>query len=112
MGAVMLQRPRRPATSPDARRAPWSPRGAYHRVCDRARACQRVPAACARHASGVPDDQVMTSPDLMIQAEGLRKHFGSTQALDGVDLAVTAGTVLGVLGPNGAGKTTAVRIIA
>ena len=48
----------------------------------------------------------------MIQAEGLRKRFGSTQALDGVDLAVPAGTVLGVLGPNGAGKTTAVRILA
>ena len=54
----------------------------------------------------------MTSPDLMIQAEGLRKRFGTTQALDGVDLAVPAGTVLGVLGPNGAGKTTAVRILA
>ncbi len=48
----------------------------------------------------------------MIQAEGLRKRFGTTQALDGVDLAVPAGTVLGVLGPNGAGKTTAVRILA
>ena len=48
----------------------------------------------------------------MIQAEGLRKRFGSTQALDGVDIAVRAGTVLGVLGPNGAGKTTAVRILA
>ena len=48
----------------------------------------------------------------MIQAEGLRKRFGSTQALDGVDLAVPAGTVLGVLGPNGAGKTTDVRILA
>ena len=48
----------------------------------------------------------------MIQAEGLRKRFGSTQALDGVDVAVPAGTVLGVLGPNGAGKTTAVRILA
>src|SRR3954470_14429927 len=47
-----------------------------------------------------------------IQAEGLVKHFGKTQALDGVDLAVRAGTVLGVLGPNGAGKTTAVRILA
>jgi oleandomycin transport system ATP-binding protein len=47
-----------------------------------------------------------------IQAEGLRKRFGSTQALDGVDLAAREGTVLGVLGPNGAGKTTAVRILA
>ncbi|WP_067461290.1 ATP-binding cassette domain-containing protein [Actinomadura macra] len=48
----------------------------------------------------------------VIQAEGLRKRFGETKALDGVDLAVKRGTVLGVLGPNGAGKTTAVRILA
>src|ERR1700750_356886 len=50
--------------------------------------------------------------DLAIQAEGLRKRFGKTQALDGVDLAMRRGTVLGVLGPNGAGKTTAVRVLA
>ncbi|TDD68401.1 ATP-binding cassette domain-containing protein [Actinomadura rubrisoli] len=48
----------------------------------------------------------------VIQAEGLRKRFGETHALDGVDIAVRRGTVLGVLGPNGAGKTTAVRILA
>src|SRR5215468_5998763 len=47
-----------------------------------------------------------------IEAEGLRKRFGATQALDGVDLAARRGSVLGVLGPNGAGKTTAVRILA
>jgi oleandomycin transport system ATP-binding protein len=47
-----------------------------------------------------------------IEATGLRKRFGTTQALDGVDLAAEAGTVLGVLGPNGAGKTTAVRVLA
>jgi oleandomycin transport system ATP-binding protein len=50
--------------------------------------------------------------DIAIQAEGLRKRFGDTQALDGVDLVARRGTVLGVLGPNGAGKTTAVRILA
>src|SRR3954469_25311361 len=50
--------------------------------------------------------------DYAIEAEGLRKRFGDTQALDGVDLAARRGTVLGVLGPNGAGKTTAVRILA
>jgi oleandomycin transport system ATP-binding protein len=47
-----------------------------------------------------------------IEATALKKRFGKTQALDGIDLAVTEGTVLGVLGPNGAGKTTAVRILA
>jgi oleandomycin transport system ATP-binding protein len=50
--------------------------------------------------------------ELVVRAEGLRKRFGKTQALDGVDLAMRRGTVLGVLGPNGAGKTTAVRVLA
>jgi oleandomycin transport system ATP-binding protein len=47
-----------------------------------------------------------------VEARGLVKRFGKTQALAGVDLAARTGTVLGVLGPNGAGKTTAVRILA
>ena len=49
--------------------------------------------------------------DVAVQTEGLRKSFGSTKALDGLDLAVPEGTILGLLGPNGAGKTTAVRIL-
>jgi oleandomycin transport system ATP-binding protein len=47
-----------------------------------------------------------------IEAHGLTKRFGKTQALAGIDLEVGEGRVLGVLGPNGAGKTTAVRILA
>jgi ABC-2 type transport system ATP-binding protein len=47
-----------------------------------------------------------------ILTEGLRKRYGDTVALDGLDLAVPDGTVCGLLGPNGAGKTTAVRILA
>ncbi len=47
-----------------------------------------------------------------IEAHGLSKRFGATQALDGIDLVTPEGRVLGVLGPNGAGKTTAVRILA
>jgi oleandomycin transport system ATP-binding protein len=50
--------------------------------------------------------------DHAIEATGLTKRFGETQALAGVDFAVPAGKILGVLGPNGAGKTTAVRIMA
>ncbi|MEU9180778.1 ATP-binding cassette domain-containing protein [Streptomyces sp. NPDC048550] len=46
-----------------------------------------------------------------IYAEGLVKTFGEVRALDGVDLDVPEGTVLGLLGPNGAGKTTAVRVL-
>ncbi len=47
-----------------------------------------------------------------VWAEGLRKRFGTTEALRGVDLEVPRGTVCGLLGPNGAGKTTAVRVLA
>src|ERR1700728_1634679 len=49
--------------------------------------------------------------DLMIQADGLAKRYGETQALAGVSFSVPAGSILGVLGPNGAGKTTAIRIL-
>ena len=47
-----------------------------------------------------------------IVVEGLKKSYGSVQALCGVDFAARTGSVLGLLGPNGAGKTTAVRILA
>ncbi len=46
-----------------------------------------------------------------VRTEALVKNYGSTRALDGVDLDITAGHVLGLLGPNGAGKTTTVRIL-
>jgi ABC-2 type transport system ATP-binding protein len=47
----------------------------------------------------------------MIRTSGLVKRFGKVTALDGLELAVPRGTILGLLGPNGAGKTTAVRIL-
>lgn len=47
-----------------------------------------------------------------ISARGLVKHYGSVRAIDGVDLDVEEGTVVGLLGPNGAGKTTTVKVLA
>jgi len=47
-----------------------------------------------------------------VVARGLVKHYGQVKALDGIDVTVPKGSVLGLLGPNGAGKTTAVRILA
>ena len=46
-----------------------------------------------------------------IEAHGLRKAFGTTVALDGIDLRVEEGRILGLIGPNGAGKTTALNAI-
>jgi len=46
-----------------------------------------------------------------IETTGLVKTFGSTRALDGVDLTIRSGTVYGLLGPNGAGKTTTIRVL-
>ena len=48
----------------------------------------------------------------MVEAYGLRKAFGEVRALDGLSLAVPAGSVLGLLGPNGSGKTTTVSILS
>src|SRR3954466_14501419 len=46
-----------------------------------------------------------------IEARGLRKSFGNTVALDGIDMRVEEGRILGIIGPNGAGKTTALNAI-
>jgi ABC-2 type transport system ATP-binding protein len=54
----------------------------------------------------------MTTQTPAVVAEGLRKRYGDTAALDGFELTVPAGTVCGILGPNGAGKTTAVRVLS
>jgi ABC-type multidrug transport system ATPase subunit len=48
----------------------------------------------------------------MIEVAGVKKAFGTTKALCGVDMMADRGKVLGLLGPNGAGKTTLVRILA
>src|SRR3954470_20535398 len=51
------------------------------------------------------------APDFAIDTRELRKFFGDVHAVDGVDLQVPTGSILGLLGPNGAGKTTTVRIL-
>lgn len=50
-------------------------------------------------------------PDAIV-LDGLKKRYGSSTALDGLDLVVPRGSVVGLLGPNGAGKTTTIRILA
>ncbi len=57
-----------------------------------------------------PKPSPASEPAIVVR--GLVKSFGEVRALDGVDLDVAPGTVLGLLGPNGAGKTTAVRVMA
>ncbi|GHJ38059.1 ATP-binding cassette domain-containing protein [Streptomyces sp. TS71-3] len=59
-----------------------------------------------------PNDTSPGGRNAVITVRGLVKHYGETKALDGVDLDVAEGTVLGVLGPNGAGKTTLVRVLS
>src|SRR3984885_8368673 len=67
--------------------------------------------------NAVRDDRTMfcegwcTVP-LIIEASGLTKRFGKTQALDGLDLTAESGQVVALLGPNGAGKTTFIRMVA
>ncbi|MDA2892863.1 ABC transporter ATP-binding protein [Mycolicibacterium sp. BiH015] len=53
----------------------------------------------------------MTDPSLAVEISALRKSFGRTKALDGLDLTVAPGDVAGFLGPNGAGKSTTIRIL-
>src|ERR1700704_751886 len=61
--------------------------------------------------SGVPRQQRGSDVMATIEAHGLRKVFGTTVALDNIDLRVEEGRILGLIGPNGAGKTTALNAI-
>ena len=81
-----------------------------------------VPRAGAHRGPGAGDDQRRARRPtsgrrprrpgpVAARARGLRKVFGDTVAVDGVDLDVPAGAVLGMLGPNGSGKTTLIRML-
>jgi ABC-2 type transport system ATP-binding protein len=54
----------------------------------------------------------VSGTDLAIRSSGLARSFGDVQALDGFDLDVRTGEILGLVGPNGAGKTTFIRVVA
>src|SRR5579872_7303066 len=82
----------------------------YSLTCHPVSQCSTIPGVIYR-----PTGKGCAMDSLMIEAHGLTKRFGSPQApvwaLNGIDLAVPQGAILGLLGPNGAGKTTAARIL-
>jgi ABC-2 type transport system ATP-binding protein len=59
-----------------------------------------------------PPDDVDVATGLAVDAQGVRKRFGTIEALRGLDLAIRAGEIYGLLGPNGSGKTTFIRCVA
>ena len=69
-----------------------------------------APQIRARGPSDV--DSAFRAQDVVLSTHGLRKVYGDTAALDGVDLAVPRGVTYGLIGPNGAGKTTMLSILA
>ena len=67
-------------------------------------------AARAEAAASAPNDGV--APKRILAARGIRKTFRGVQALDGVDLDVREGEILGLLGPNGSGKSTFINVVS
>src|SRR5882724_11673510 len=68
--------------------------------------------ARGRQGRGMPDNTDLPGPNVpAIELTGLRKAYGATKAVDGVDLRIERGEVVALLGPNGAGKSTTIDII-
>ena len=67
----------------------------------------------SQRSHGASDDGVTPAPrgDVVLRLTGLRKQYGDVTAVDGLDLTVRQGEIVGLLGPNGAGKTTTVNLI-
>src|SRR5215469_17663566 len=92
------------------------------RDCPQPRPGEGADGSCQRGSGGlsarlgIVGCQITTESETpmtsVIEADGLTKRFGTTQALAGVDIAADRGQVLALLGPNGAGKTTIVRVLA
>src|SRR5712692_8983371 len=71
----------------------------------------RLRMAHRRNPPSLTPPRRSAKPMACIEARGLRKAFGTTVAVDGIDLRVEEGRILGLIGPNGAGKTTALNAI-
>ncbi len=93
----------------------WLPDGIIPSTLAWLKRRRRAPAAVARAAEVVPvapKGAATPSERTLVEIKGVTKRFGGLQALNGVDLTVREGEILGLVGPNGSGKTTLINVIS